>query len=687
MIGSRYNRLVRQWAKRGAIGGITCAGVCLMLAAILWHAFPFPVERLERWPASPCVTDRTGRTLLKIVAADDQWRSPVPLSRMSPWVVNATVAVEDERFWSHPGIDPIAVTRALGQAIRAGRVVSGASTLSMQICRMLDGRPRTWRAKAVESFRALQLECIYSKEQILELYLNIAPYGGNLRGVQAASHAYFGTSVADLSLAEAALLAGLPQSPTRYRPDRHPDAARNRRGSVLRRMVELGMITKEQRDRASAEPVRVRPHPSTHHAPHAAWLALQRRPGGGQTTIDLDLQPDVERLVAEQMAALPVGTDAAVVVIDIPTADILAMVGSADFHDPLDGEVNGTLARRSPGSTLKPFIYAAAFEARRLHPQSHVYDVPIHRAGWSPANFDGTFAGQVSAAEALRRSLNVPAILVAEEMGLGRCLGLIEAAGVSLPPNAQSRGGLGVAVGALEVTLVDLTNAYATLGRHGCRLAPRLFLNEQQGAAVSVIRPEVCTAINDILSSRNRPPHGRGSLAPRGVPWFMWKTGTSSGRRDAWAVGHNERYAVGVWVGRFSGAGSTEYVGAHAAEPLLTGLFMLPRLRVDLEPASPAFWAVTRPIPPPMELDQALRILLPADGAAFIALSDTVAIQPQANRVTGITWFLDGRYAAAGNTPRLIVPPGVHELRCAGSDGASLAVRFTVRDAHQETTR
>ena len=368
------------------------------------------MEALNQWSVSPVVTDRSGHTLLRIVGSDDQWRQPVPLDEISPWMVQATIAVEDERFRLHPGVDPIAIVRATGQNILNRDIVSGASTITMQVCRMMDKRPRTVKAKTVEAFRALQLECILSKEEIIEKYLNIAPYGGNIRGVESASRIYFGKRARDLSLGEAALLTGLPKSPTAYRPDRYPETARMRRSTVLRRMAELDMITEEQRAAADAEPVFMAGPIREHAAPHAAWLALQRRQEGGRTTIDIHIQREVERLAEDRARLLPEGTDQAVVVIEIQSGDIVALLGSSDYWDTVDGQVNGVLARRSPGSALKPFIYAAAFEARRLRPDSVVYDVPIERAGWSPRNFDRTFSGELTAAEALRRSLNVPAI-------------------------------------------------------------------------------------------------------------------------------------------------------------------------------------------------------------------------------------------------------------------------------------
>ena len=657
----------------------------LLVFAICWHLFPFPWEMLDRPESSILITDRSGRTLLELVGRDGQRRRPVPLTEMSPWLTKAVLAIEDERFESHGGVDLCAVVRAIGQNLWARRTVSGASTITMQLCKMIDERPRTWSAKLVEAFRALQLERRRTKSEILADYLNLIPCGGNLRGVEAASQAYFGKSASQLSLGEAALLAGLPQSPNRYAPDRHPDAACRRRDTVLRRMLQLGQISQSQCDDALREPLLVGsrsvPLPC---APHAAWMALAERPTGGRTTIDLDWQRDVEALVRDHAATLPEDADAAVVVLDVATGEIVALVGSVNERDPMDGQVNGATARRSPGSTLKPFLYAAAFEALRLSPESQVDDIPIERAGWTPANFDRTHRGSITAAEALRQSLNVPAITITEGLGLPRCLGVLESVGLKLPPDAEARGGLAVATGGLEATLLELTNAYATLARDGVHRETRLFCDAPASLGSSddsarVLDANVCRAISAILSSEQRCPRGWESLPEGHRPWFAWKTGTSSGRRDAWAIGHNGRFAIGVWVGFFHGAGHREFVGRDAAEPLLSSLFGSTSFRVVT--TSPAYepWPLERPLPRPLEAGDHLAILSPRDDTAFLAWNGTTVIHPSVTSREPITWFHNGRVLSANESSRLVVPRGSHELRAVAASGQSAAVRFTVK--------
>lgn len=681
----------RRWLIAG-VSAIVAGAIFTAGGLLLDWAFPFPFDRLARWPASPIVTDRNGELLLRVVSRQEEWRVPVPLKEMSSWLPQAAVAAEDERFWLHPGVDPLAVLRAAWQNLRAGEVISGASTLTMQICRMMEDRPRTWSAKLVESFQALQLEQRADKAEILEIYLNLIPCGGNLRGVESASRMYFGKRSRDLSLEEAALIVGLAQAPSRYRPDRHVEAARARRNHVLRRMHSLGMIDANQLAIAVAAPVRLTSAPANEVGLHAAWMALQRRGSGGRTTIDRALQVRVEEAAIAHATALPVGSQVAVVVLDISSGDILALVGSLAHDDPRQGQVNAVIARRSPGSTLKPFVYAAAFEAGRLSPDALVYDVPIQRTGWVPDNFDRHYRGLLTAAEALRRSLNVPAILVLEGVGLRRCLGVMEAAGLRLPPHASRRAGLSVVVGTAEVSLLELTAAYAALGHAGVYRPPRIFLDEPSAATPALSEP-ACAAVNDILSTRHRRPQGVEPLDPRGLPWFMWKTGTSSGRRDAWAVGHNHRVAVGVWVGRFNGLGNARFVGTEVAEPLLARLFLMPELRQEDDPPPPPILVAQRPLPPPPEYrlwadgthaeppGPALELTEPRDGATFIAVAGTATILPKATIGDGVTWFLNGRFLPSAEAARLQLRPGAYELRCVAEGGQTVAVRFRVRGA------
>lgn len=659
----------RRLACAAVVGGpLAAVGAFLLLDGI----FPYPLERLAIERPSPQVTARDGTPLLETVAVDEQWRIPVGLASVAPHVIEATIAVEDERFRRHHGVDPLSIVRAVGQNISAGEVVSGASTITMQLCRLVEPRPRTFRSKLIEAFRAVQVERALTKDEILEAYLNHAPYGGNVVGIEAAARAWCGKGADELSLAEAALLAGLPQGPSILRPDRYPDRARLRRATVLARMHAEGFIDAETARRAAAEPIVVPDVDRTVRAPHAAWLALSRDPTGGRTAIDLSVQAVLARAV-EGALDLPDGVQVAVVAIEIESGAVRGLVGSRDHSAPFEGQVNGATARRSPGSALKPFIYATAFARGRLAPEDPLPDVPIERGGWRPRNFDGEFRGSVSASVALRDSLNVPAILVTERLGLVEVLGVIERCGIPLPTAAAQRGGLACATGALEVTLLDLTDGYATLGRGGRALPATLReaearLRLTEGSAGTEVLPRsACREIDAILGRRT------GGLDS---PWFVAKTGTSSRRRDAWAVGHNGRFAIGVWVGRFSGAGDPWLEGARAAMPILEGLFEDPTLASAVASPAPPPRVARRPFVFAEGDERPLRIVGPTEGEERLASDGTVTVRPRAEGGRPpYTWLLDGR---ALDAPRAVVPTGEHELRCVDAEGAAAIVRFSV---------
>ncbi len=677
-----------------------------MMFVVLEAVNPFPLALLEAGAPSPRVTSREGLPLLATVGRDDQWRIPVPLAEIDPRIVEATIAVEDERFHLHAGVDPLSILRATAQNARAGEVVSGASTITMQLCRLLHPRPRTLRSKVIETVRALQLERQIGKGRILEEYLNRAPYGGNVIGIEAAARRYFGKGADAVSLAEAALLAGLPQGPSILRPDRHPTRAKKRRQIVLDRMRAEGFISTEECRRAQLEPVILATAATSSHglsartslAPHAAWWALALDPAGGRTTIDLAAQATVSETLS-RLDGLPDATEVAAVVIEIETGAIRALIGSRDFTDRDTGWVSGATARRSPGSTLKPFIYARAFALGRLAPDSQVPDQPIERAGWRPENFDGRFRGRVSVEVALLDSLNVPAILVAEAIGLPEVARTVEAVGIDLPPDPERRGGLAVVTGALEVTLVDLVAGYATLGRRGVPLAPTIWEREVERRARprlvelgsdlvssvlssgdqshAVFPAEACAAIDAILAMR-------GGSAPD-APWWMAKTGTSARHREAWAVGHNGRYAIGVWVGRMRGGGDPSLVGGRVAMPILERLFCDPTFAVHgAPPDSPAI-VVTRPYRFPAP-DDRLRIAHPEAGGTWISIDDSpVRLFPRAEGgKPPYTWFLDGRVpataiAANHSTLSIECEPGEHELRVIDADGTVEVQRFSIR--------
>jgi penicillin-binding protein 1C len=582
----------------------------VLLFALLWVLFPFPLDRLDALRASTQVFAADGQLIRGYIADDDAWCFPLDYDSFSPWLIQATVAVEDGRFWEHPGVDGKAVARAAWQNLTHLRTVSGASTLTMQVVRLMDHRPRTVWSKAVESFRALQLERRRTKREILAAYLNRAPYGSNLRGAEAAARRYFGRPAADLTLAEAALLAGLPQSPARFRPDRHLDRARVRQRFVLAEMRRRGMIGEDQLAAALAQPLAVGFHPLPLRAPHLCDLVRNRdsqdgqdRPPGTEsnhpvypvhpcsrlvfTTIDLRVQDLVERALRGQVARERERgvTNGAAVVIENRTGAVRALVGSIDYRDTNAGRVNAALSLRSPGSTLKPFTYALAFDGGLTTPATVLADVPVRYAGYDPQNFDREFRGPVPAGAALAESLNIPALDLAQRLTVPRLRQFLADAGLSTLTRPPNQYGLSLALGAADVRLLELTNAYAGLARLGdffpyrCEAASRtdgLALSpaaSQPADSRRLLSPGAAYLIAQCLGDRARLERALGVAQCRTMPTVAWKTGTSTGRRDAWTFAYNPEYTVGVWLGDFGGRASPALVGADLAAPVAFEVF------------------------------------------------------------------------------------------------------------------
>ncbi len=706
-------RRARRAAWRGAAAG--AAGFALLWAAVPWHA-----DRVARYPASLELLDRGGRPLRVRLGPGGLDCRPVALADAGEWTAKALVAVEDRRFFLHPGVDPLAVLRAAGQNLLGGRIVSGASTLSSQVIRMTDPAPRTVRTKIAEFVRALKMERLLGKEAILEQYLNRAPQGGNLVGVEAAARRYFGKAARDLSAAEAALLMGLPQSPARYRPDRHFARARARQLHVLERMEACGFLTPEERRRAAAQPVRGRRDPLPFAAPHFCELVLARtgRPAGGtalRTTLDAALQAVVEERVALRGPALAAdGIDGcAVVVLEVDTGAVRALVGSPDYRGSPAGQVNAAAARRSPGSALKPFLYARAFDEGLLAPDSIVRDEPVRYPGYEPRNFDESFLGPVTARDALVLSLNIPAVRLVQQLGLPRVVGELRGLGLATLDRPAETYGVALAVGSGEVTPLDLANAYAGLARLGLWRPCRILETTAAGAARRVLSPEAAFLVADILGGEERALDLAGHVADARMPRAAWKTGTSAGHRDAWTVLYNPEWVVAVWLGRTDGRGVAGLAGSRAtplAYDVLRALYPggegpwfdpPPGLRrralaagvagrsrawdyaipgVSPPPAGASGAARVRETPPPLAIED------PRDGAVFRRLPDAPGIRQElplrARGATGrVWWFADGAplgSAAPGETLFWPLAPGAVTLACADAAGRRACVGVRV---------
>jgi len=563
-------------------------GLAGVLATLLVLDLAFPLPLPPARDASTLVTAADGTPLRAFADRDGVWRYPADAGTVSPLYLQALLGYEDRAFHRHPGINPWALLRAAGQWLRNGHVVSGGSTLTMQVARILDPHTRTPWGKLKQLLRALQLEAHLDKARILQLYLERAPYGGTIEGVEAASWAYLGKPASRLSHAEAALLAVLPQSPSTLRPDRHPERARRARDKVLDRMATLGTWTPEQVADARIEPVVAR---ALQPPLHAALLAERLRAAAPAqpriaSTLDAQLQRTLEERVASYFSQLPERTSAALLVVDNQTLEARAYVGSVAFSDPRrQGYVDMVRAWRSPGSTLKPFLYAMALDDGLIHSESLLLDAPQSFGGYRPGNFDAAFNGPVGAASALRLSLNVPAVDLLDRVGPARFAARLGNAGIDLRFPHGSTPNLALILGGTGARLEDLVGAFAALNREG--IAGRVrYRREDPRVERRLVSPGAAWIVREILESNPRPGYGMGMFDTGLRPRVAWKTGTSYGYRDAWALGGTRRYTVGVWVGRPDGTPLPGQYGAITALPLMFEVIdALPRQRADASPA------------------------------------------------------------------------------------------------------
>ncbi|SDD47455.1 penicillin-binding protein 1C [Aquimonas voraii] len=555
-----------RWPRLRRLAWATLA--LLLLALLLDRLFPPPLPDLGNDLAT-VVTARDGRPLRAFPDREGVWRLPVLVDAVSPLYLEALLTYEDRWFWRHPGVNPLAALRALAQGLRHGRVVSGASTLTMQVARLIEPQSPGLLGKLRQSLRALQLEWRLDKREILALYLNYAPFGGPIEGVQAASWAYLGKPANQLSHAEAALLAVLPQSPSRLRPDRHPQRAREARDKVLQRLADFAVWSAATVADARAENVVAR----SLAVPQSAALLAARLRGQhpGQQRIDSSIDHDLQLRLEAQLGAwierLPPRTSAAVLVLDNRTAEVRAYLGSARFADDARyGHLDMVQAWRSPGSTLKPFVYGLAIDAGSVHSASLLIDAPQDFDGYRPDNFDQRFRGPVSLGEALQQSLNVPAVAVLQQLGPARFAARLEHAGLPLRLPSGDRPNLSLVLGGTEVRLQDLVAAYAALHREGRAPLPR-FRPADPLEERRLLSPGAAWIIAELL--RSAPDGNDGRFAQLSGARLAHKTGTSYGFRDSWAVGGNAGVTIGVWVGRPDGTPSPGQFGAITALPVL----------------------------------------------------------------------------------------------------------------------
>jgi penicillin-binding protein 1C len=537
--------------------------------------FIFPLH--DKIAYTTIVTDNKGNLVNAFLTPDDKWRMKTELAEISPLLQKTILAKEDKYFFQHPGINPVAIIKALFQNTIHARRASGASTITMQVARALEPRPRNLVSKCIEAFRALQLEWTYSKQEILQLYLNLLPYGGNIEGVKAASLLYFGKAPDHLSLAEITALSIIPNRPSSLVIGKNNALIIQERNKWLRRFATDNIFTDKEITDALSEPLTATRNTVPHAIPHLAYkLKTFSNAHVLATTINLNTQLKIEKLTADYVRTLRLKNirNAAVMVLDNKTGNVIAYVGSAGFRDTLDGgQVNGAAAVRQPGSTLKPLLYGLCMDAGLLTPKSIINDVPVNYSGYAPENYDQHFNGPVTMEYALEHSLNIPAVRSLQQLGKERMISTLTNAGFKQIAQKQSGLGLSLILGGCGATLEQLTALFRSFANEGVWSAPYFLQNEKTTQTKRLLSPATSYLITETLSQVARPDFPINWTATEHLPKIAWKTGTSYGRRDAWSIGYNKRFTVGVWVGNFSGVGVPELSGANTATPLLFKIF------------------------------------------------------------------------------------------------------------------
>ncbi|CUH87024.1 Penicillin-binding protein F [Phaeobacter sp. CECT 5382] len=629
------------------------------------------------------VLDRNGALLRVYPVADGIWRMSLPLDEVDPLFLAMLIAYEDKRFYSHAGVDPRAMLRAVGQAIWNGRAVSGGSTLTMQLARLLeDGSTGRWAGKLRQMRLALALEHRLSKQQILRLYLTHAPYGGNLEGLRAASLAWFGKEPKRLTPSQAALLVALPQSPEQRRPDRAHSAAVAARNRVLVRLVKQDLISQAEVAVAlqAGVPRQMRRFPRL--APHLADRVIVEAPAQTRLslTLDAEIQTKMEHLVQTAAARAGPRISAALMAVDHQTGEILASVGSPSYEDSgRQGFVDMTQALRSPGSTLKPLVYGLAFDQGLVHPESLIHDGPIEIDGYAPQNFDGVFRGDLRVRAALQQSLNIPVVKLTRELGPAQLLAALRRAGAR-PALPGGKPGLAISLGGIGTSLQDLVQIYAGLAAGGQGLTLRVRQGTLPVALPRVISDVAAWQLSDILRGLAPPPGARAGV-------LAYKTGTSYGHRDAWAIGWDGRHVIGIWMGRADGTPVPGAFGGDLAAPVLFEAFgrLKPDFAQHRAPPTATLIVTAAELPLPLRRfrsrDAAFaqdsadpKVLFPPEGARLDLAGDALVVKLRGGTAP-FTLLADGRVLAKGQHRREFEVPnpgtGFSSLSVVDSSGRS----------------
>lgn len=729
---------------RLAVARQSAAAMVLLAFFLLIQYFLFPFSAVTRRPSSLVVTDKAGSVMQGTLSTDGEWRLPVPLSEMGRWMPQVVVALEDQRFWLHHGIDLPAIARAARLNRAANRVISGASTITSQVIRMSVERPRTPLNKAKEFWQASALELFMTKQEILETYLNITPYGSNIRGVEAASLTWFGKQAKDMTLAEAALLAGILRGPAVYRPDRHPERAKELRDRLIDTLAERGVASAGEAARAKAEPVPTekKPLPAlfTQAAAKAARtsgvLGMTDKYGRLRSTLDMNMQYLLQLELERVLSNMDSGVTGAAVLVENKTGKVRGYIGNAKERQKIDGAwVDCATAARSPGSTMKPFVYALAFESGELTPSTMLADVGGENM---PRNFDRMFRGPVSARTALADSLNIPAVQVLRSQGGHKTLDLYHRLSFQHFRRSADWYGESLILGGCEVTALELARAYHTLADGGTD-TPLIWAENAEKPRGTRVLSEAASALalDALKDSRRLIPIYNEIFGEEGTV-IAFKTGTSYGRRDAWTAAVTPAYTLIIWLGDPSGRPHYSLVGVTAAAPpaimIMRKLtprgspwFDLPkevkRGRVCAASGAPpnAFCPQTaedlyinrvsrrEPCtihvleqgnlvvkwPPELEkffqmervpkTDSRLKIISPQANATYLARTENERVELSASGGRGeLFWFIDGTYHDSNGPDRdrpvfWTMREGKYKITAADESGKSTSVEITVK--------
>ncbi|HZJ58694.1 MAG TPA: penicillin-binding protein 1C [Chitinophagaceae bacterium] len=544
----------------------------IVIFFILSWIFPLP-DKIEY---STIITDSKGEVINAYLTKDQKWRMKTELNEISPLLRKTIIAKEDKYFYSHPGINPVAMVKAFFKNVFRMKTASGASTITMQVARALEHRKRNIGSKIIETFRAFQLELKYSKREILQMYLNLVPYGGNIEGVKSASILYFNKNPDHLSLAEITALSIIPNRPSSLVIGKNNHLIIQERNKWLKRFADENVFSKKETEDAAAEPLTASRATVPHFLPHLSYKLKMRGEVIVPTNIIMNTQIKTEKLVEDYVRTLRLKNikNAAVVVINNKTHKVITYVGSCDFHDTTDGgQVNGAAAIREPGSTLKPLLYGLCIDEGLETPKMVVTDVGVNYSGYAPENYDKKFNGYVTVEYALEHSLNIPAVKSLGLLGKDKLILKLANCDFKQVKKDQNKLGLSMILGGCGATLEELTGLFSAFANDGIYIAPSYTQNDTNQVPKKIISAAADYMITDILSRVNRPDFPLNWQATEHMPKIAWKTGTSYGRRDAWSIGYNKNYTIGVWVGNFSGVGVADLSGANVATPLLFKIF------------------------------------------------------------------------------------------------------------------